>query len=455
MIFQASLHQSVIPIDWKLARVVPIFKKGERHNPGNYRPVSLTCICCKLLIYSHIFSHLKKYDILCEQQHGFRAKRSCETQLLSTINDIAVNLDEGKQTDVILLDFSNAFDRVAHMRLCHKLAHLGIKGSLLKWIECFLSDRMQHVIVNGERSLDSRVISGVPQGSVLGPLLFLCYINDITSGISSVIKLYADDVLIYRVVNCIDDCKMLQRDLDTLQTWAHKWNMSAKCKFLQVSNKQSILSFPYTIQNTSIREVTQAKYLGVTLNNKLTWSNHISNITNKANSVYGFLRRNFSNCTTKIKGELYKSMVRPILEYACNVWCPHYNKDIQLIEAVQRRAARFCMNCYSRYESVTSMLEKLKWPTLTDRRDDLKLVMLYKIINGYVHVQQTLPLTYSSFNSVTRRHHKKILQPPTRTDIYKYSFFPSAIRLWNNLPESLSTVKTIDEFKNLLVNINK
>ena len=138
---------------------------------------------------------------------------------------------------------------------------------------------------------------------------------------------------------------------------------------------------------------------------------HISNITNKANSVYGFLRRNFSNCTTKIKGELNKSMVRPILEYACNVWCPHHNKDIQLIEAAQR-IRRFCMNCYSRYESVTSMLEKLKWPTLTDHRDDLKLVMLYKIIHGYVHVQLTLPLTYSSLNSVTRGHHNKILQPP-------------------------------------------
>ena len=148
------------------------------------------------------------------------------------------------------------------MRLCHKLSHLGIKGSLLKWIERFLSDRMQHVIVNGERSLDSRFISGVPQGSVLGPLLFLCYINDITSGISSAIKLYVDDVLIYRVVNCIDDCEMLQRDLDTLQAWAHKWNMSfksAKCEFLQVSNKQNILLFLYSIQNTAIREVTQAK----------------------------------------------------------------------------------------------------------------------------------------------------------------------------------------------------
>ena len=144
--------------------------------------------------------------------------------------------------------------------------------------------------------------------------------------------------------------------------------------------------------------------------------------------------------------------MRPILEYARNVWCSHYNKDIQSIEAVQRRAARFCMNCYSRYESVTNML---KWPTLTDRRNDLKLVMLYKIIHGYVNVQLTLPLTYSSLNSVTRGHHNKILQPPTRTDVYKYSFFPSAIRLWNNLPASLFTVKTINEFKNLLVNINK
>ena len=182
MIFQASLHQSsVIPIDWKLASVGPIFKKGKRHNPGNYRPVSLTCICRKLLehiIYSHIFYTLRNMIYYVK----FRAKRSCETQLLSTINNIAVNLDEGKQIDVILLDFSKAFDRVAHLRLCHKLSHLDITGSLLKWIECFLSDRMQHVIVNGERSLDSRVISSVPQGSVLGPLLFLCYIillNDI------------------------------------------------------------------------------------------------------------------------------------------------------------------------------------------------------------------------------------------------------------------------------------
>ena len=133
-------------MDWKSANIVPIFKKGERHNPSNYRPVSLTCICSKLLehiIYSHIFLYLKKYNILCEEQHGFRMNRSCETQLIATVNDIAENLDTGKQTDVILLDFSKAFDKVAHMHLCYKLRHLGINGSLLEWIKCFLTDRTQ------------------------------------------------------------------------------------------------------------------------------------------------------------------------------------------------------------------------------------------------------------------------------------------------------------------------
>ena len=364
-IFQASLHQCLIPMDWKSANVVPVFKKGERSIPSNYRPVSLTCICCKLLehiIYSHIFLHLKKYDILCEEQHGFRANRSCETQLISTVNDIAKNMDAGKQTDVILLDFLKAFDRVSHMRLCHKLHHLGINGSLLAWIKCFLSERTQRVIVNGQRSSPSVVLSGVPQGSVLGPLLFLCYINDIISGISSPIKLYADDVLIYRIIDNEDDCKMLQRDLDLLQTWAHKWNMSfnpVKCEFLRITNKQNRTYFPYSIQDTLIRKVTKAKYLGVTLNNKLTWNNHIANITGKANSVYGFMHRNFNNCPSKIKSALYKSMIRPILEYAGNVWSPHCDKDIQCMERVQRRAARFAANCYSRYHSVTDMMQKL------------------------------------------------------------------------------------------------
>ena len=320
MIFRASLSQSAIPSQWKIANIVPIFKKGNRSNPGNYRPVSLTCICSKLLehiIYSHIFSHLTKHNILTEEQHGFRQCRSCETQIIATVHDLAENLNCGNQTDVILLDFTKAFDKVPHGRLCHKLYHLGINGSLLSWIKCFLTDRQQQVIINGEISFLTSVTSGVPQGTVLAPLLFLYYINDITKDVSSSIKLHADDVLIYNIIKTEEDCEKLQNDLNILNEWAMTWKMffnPTKCEFLRVTNKKNIINFQYFIQSTSIREVQQAKYLGVTINNNLSWSDHITNISNKANSVVRFLRHNFNQCPTKTKSALYLSLVRPILE---------------------------------------------------------------------------------------------------------------------------------------------
>ena len=258
MIFRASLSQSAIPSQWKIANIVPIFKKGNRSNRGNYRPVSLTCICSKLLehiIYSHIFSHLTKHNILTEEQHGFRQCRSCETQLIATVHDLAENLNCGNQTDVILLDFTKAFDKVPHGCLCYKLYHLGINGCLLSWIKCFLTDRQQQVIINGEISSLTSVTSSVPQGTVLAPLLFLCYINDITKDISSSIKLYVDDVLIYNIIKSEEDCVKLQNDLNILNEWAMTWKMffnPTKWEFLRVTNKKNIINFQYFIQSTSI-----------------------------------------------------------------------------------------------------------------------------------------------------------------------------------------------------------
>ena len=274
-IFQASLHQCKVPTEWKTANIMPVFKKGERSNPSNHRPVSLTCVCSKLLIYSHIFEHLNAHGLLCEQQHGFQQS---ETQLIATVNEIAENMNAGKQTDVILLDFAKAFDKVPHVRLCHKLSHLGINGPVLEGIKDFLAGRTQQVIVSGEKSSISSVTSGVPQGTVLAPLLFLCFINDITSNISSSIRLYADDVLIYRCVNTKEDVAILQKDLHILENWAYKWNMffsPPKCEFLRITNRKDIIHSKYTIQNIEIQEVQHAKYLGVTFNTKLKWSDHI------------------------------------------------------------------------------------------------------------------------------------------------------------------------------------
>ena len=159
----------------------------------------------------------------------------------------------------------------------------------------------------------------------------------------------------------------------------------------------------------------------------------MANITGKASSVYGFIRRNFNNCPAKIKSALYKNMVRPILEYASNVWSPYHNKDIQHIEAVQRRAARFTVNCYSRYQSILNILQKLKWPTLEERRNELKLIMMYKIVHGHVHIQPILPVIRSFSNGTIWGHNNRFLKPATRTNIYKYSFSPTAVKLWNSL----------------------
>ena len=203
LLLRASLHQSALPEDWKTALVTPLFKKGNRSDPSNYHPISLTSVCCKVLehiIYSDIISHLESYNVPSNSQFGFCTKRSAEQQLLRTIHDFALNLNNKTQTDVILLDFCKAFDQVSHCILLHKLDHYGIRGSTFEWISSFLTGRSQRVVCNGCVSDAVNVTSGVPQGAVLGPLtlLFLIYINDLPNCITSCCSLFADDCLLYR-----------------------------------------------------------------------------------------------------------------------------------------------------------------------------------------------------------------------------------------------------------------
>ena len=242
--FQNSIDAGIVPVQWKKAIVSAIFKKGYKHRAANYRPVSLTAVFSKLcehIIAKSMMNHLEQHDLLCDNQHGFRRMRSCETQLIQFVDELARHLHKGKQVDVAVMDFSKAFDVVPHKRLLSKLDFYGIWGCTLNWIDAFLSDRIQQVVIDGEFSDVAPVTSDVPQGSVLGPILFLCFINDMPESVSSQCRLFADDSIIYREISIVNDCTSLQHDLDALEKWEGTWGMSfnpSKCNVIHVSRKK-------------------------------------------------------------------------------------------------------------------------------------------------------------------------------------------------------------------------
>ena len=316
-ICKQSYNSSVLPSDWKNALVTGIYKNGTKSSPENYRPVSLTCICCKIMehiILSHISKHLAENNIIIDEQHGFREKLSCETQLIQATHDWAEVLNRGGQTDVLILDFSKAFDKVPHHRLSLKLDFSGIRGKTLQWINNFLTGRMQSVVVNGAHSKWYAVTSGVPQGSVLGPTLFLAYINDIVSGVDSTIRLFADDSILYREINSKDDQLILQKDLQKVFDWASLWQMrfnAPKCEFLQVTRKLKPINHTYNINGHGIEQTSKHKYLGVTINKHLDWKNHVKNVTSGAHGTSGVLRRNYHLAPWMSRSVLIKSWCVP------------------------------------------------------------------------------------------------------------------------------------------------
>ncbi len=454
-IFQQSLDTGEVPHDWRIANIAPIYKKGDRSVAANYRPVSLTSISCKILehiIFSQVMDHYDSHNILIDSQHGFRSGRSCESQLIITAHDFAKTLDDRMQLDSIILDFSKAFDRVPHHRLLLKLHHYGIRGSLLTWFDNFLTKRSQRVVVDGEASEWTDVLSGVPQGTVLGPLLFLTFINDISESISSSIRLFADDCLMYRPINTLEDCKALQEDLDKLHNWTTKWQMkfnSDKCHVMQVSHRLNNISYNYHLGEDTLTSVNDHPYLGLTFTSKLSWKTHINNVTLKANRMLGLIKRNLKHCHPQLKEQAYISLVRPHLEYCSTVWNPYHQTTINQVEAIQKRAARFVRNVYQRTESVTSLLKDLNWPSLKDRRENSIKIMMYKISNDLIAINKDIylqPMTQTRL----RNHHPAKYQPlstHSSKDVYKYSFMPTAVRLWNSLPADIITSPSLDVFR--------
>ncbi len=457
-LFQNSIDQGQLPEQWRKANICALYKKGDKTQPENYRPVSLTSVVCKMLehiVHSHIMKHFEANNLLVDSQHGFRAKRSTETQLIQTVHDLALNLENDDTTHMAVLDFSKAFDKVPHERLLNKLRHYGIHGNLLAWTRHFLTSRTQQVVCDGETSTPQKVISGVPQGTVLGPLLFLAYINDLPNKIRSSVRLFADDCVVYASGKDQEHIKTLQQDLYQLEKWQNKWEMAfnaKKCYIMCFSSKKDSPSGSFTFCKQTLQQVDSQPYLGVHLDHNLHWGYHIHQITAKANRVLGFLRRNLWYCTKVIRETAYKTLVQPILEYASCVWDPYLAKDINKTEATQRRAARFCTNKYNRDTSVTTLLQELQWESLQERREKARLVMMYKIINHLVEIDKTKYISLANCSSTRNSHPHKLQRTVTRKTVYQNSFFPRTITPWNNLPVDTALAPTLAIFKSRLNN---
>ena len=450
IIYQASLDQGQVPDDWRSAYVTPLFKKGDKAKASNYRPVSLTSVCCKVvehIIHSQVINHLEANNILSDEQHGFRKHRSCESQLINTINDLAKGLDNKQQIDAVTLDFSKAFDKVPHHRLAMKLHHYGVRGNTLMWIKSFLANRSQQVVVDGESSKPAPVTSGVPQGTVLGPLLFLVYINDLPKEVNSTSRLFADDCLLYRIIRSEADTIKLQEDLDRLQMWEKNWLMSFnpdKCEVIRITNKRKTINAQYSIHGQVLQMTDKAKYLGITIDSKISWGPHVNNITKKATNTLAFLRRNISSCPRNIRETSYKSLVRPQVEYASTVWDTSIKSQAAAVEAVQRRAARYIIGDYRQESSVTAMLQQLQLDSLQTRRLRARATMMYRVVNHLIAIPSA-PLQPAQ--NITRGHTKRFIQPACNIRCYQDSFYPAGISIWNALPQQLVDADSLEAFK--------
>lgn len=375
-------------------------------------------------------------------QHGFRKGLSCVTQLTEFTHDIAESLDHRLSVDCAFLDFQKAFDTVPHASLIEKLGAYSIHPQVISWIRSYLASRKQFVIVNGAQSQIGSVTSGVPQGSVLGPLLFLLYINDITDGIQSQMHLFADDCVLYREVKCIDDVAVLQQDLEKINEWCTKWHMKLNAKktvYMTFTRKKYPHTSSYNLNSVPLKQVSDYKYLGVYFTSFLRWQRHVDYVAAKAGKVLGFLRRNAKTFPVPTKELLYKTNVRPLLEYACTVWDPPAKRDIDKLESIQNLAARFVSGNYCRTIGAESIKETLNWEHLDNRRRKMRLKFFHAVYHGCVGIENTKYLLAPHYVSDRVDHMFKVREIACKTDLFRLSFFPRTIREWNQLPSNIAS----------------
>ena len=446
-VFNMSLQEGIVPLEWKEANIIPLFKKGSRNKSVNYRPVSLTSVICKVLetiIRDHMMDFLIKHKLINPSQHGFLKARSCLTNLLCFFEEITKWVDEGSPVDVIYLDFQKAFDKVPHQRLLLKLKSYGMENSIINWIEQWLNDRRQRVVVDGEVSSWKPDLSGVPQGSVLGPILFLVYINDLEEGVTGNILKFADDTKLLRKTKEIGDKQKLQDDIDKLVRWSEKWQMLfnfGKCKCLHTGPGNTGMN--YEMGGSILSKTVKEKYLGVSMNANMKVSEQCRNAASKGNQIIGMIRRNITYKEKSLIVPLYKAIVRPHLEYCIQAWSPYLRKD--MLEKIQRRATKLIPGL--RDLTYEERLKECGLTPLETRRLRGDQIEVFKILNGYENIDSNLFFQIKE-SKITRGHNFTLVKKQSRLDVRKFSFSQRTINVWNKLSEECVHASSVNMFKN-------
>ena len=449
-IFNRSLATGEVPRDFRSADVCPIHKKGPLTDKGNYRPISLTSVPGKVLesiIKDRIVNFLETNNLIVTSQHGFRHGRSCVTNLLDFYNHVFRECDRSKAVDVVFLDFRKAFDKVPHKRLMRKVRALGIDGDVATWIESWLSNRRQRVIVNGVPSEWAAVTSGVPQGSVLGPLLFIIYINDLDHGVSSWVSKFADDTKLGIDAANPESVGALRRDLATIGEWSNVWQMPFnldKCHVLHIGSGNQ--SEPYSLQGSPLSPVSRERDLGVVVTADLKSSAQCVAAEQKAHKMLGYIKRVFRYRNARTVLALYRALVRPLLEYAAPFWSPTKREDVARLERVQARATKLVPSI--RNKGYQRRLDDLGLFTLEQRRLRGQLIETFKILRGFTGLAPDSLFQLSE--NPTRNHGWKVVPPRFRTSLYRDFPTVKVCNLWNSLPEAVVTATTVDAFKKRL-----
>ena len=459
ILWRQSLLEGVVPDKLKRSLITPIHKGGNKSEPANYRPISLTSHLIKLfekVLRKHIVKHMNDNNLFNESQHGFRSGRSCLSQLLEHYDTVLSILEDGANADVVYLDFAKAFDKVDHRIVLNKIQKLGIHGKVYQWIESFLSNRYQSVTVNGTISEPQKVISGVPQGSVLGPIIFLILIGDIDDDIlESIVKSFADDTRVTKGIRSIEDAIQLQKDLEKVYQWTKRNNMllnDVKFELLRHGIMDYLKNATTYKTPTGIDITTKnnVKDLGVIMSDNCMFTEQINLVIEKAKNLTSWIFRAFSTRNFNAMITLYKALVIPVLEYCSVLWCPTSPGLIQRLEEIQWSFLRKIAG--SNIGNYWTCLEKLKIYSLERRRERYRIIYIWKVLENIV------PNINGKIKAVSSERRGRLCTVPTVkgngkiANIYRSSLTVHGAQLFNALPKQIrdTTNVSVEQFKKSL-----